>query len=242
MLTQSALDSFLPLRCAVQANEIVGRRRLDPAFLGHPLQHLPIGLACLPAHDRPERGVGLHRRGVHADPLALYQTVLGDQRQHPAEHLLVDLMRQPAPRLRQPGVVRHPVGRLQAQKLPQRQRVRAAPLDPALGVDPLEIADHVHPEVPARRDRRRAHLRCVVRPAGRLRESVEAGVDQHPLKPIVENAPRRPRHLPPRHHQFALTIPLPTQRHPGNPPNPDQPMEAEPADFVNGLLTPPIDP
>jgi hypothetical protein len=31
---------------------------------------------------------------------------------------------------------------------------------------------------------------------------------------------RRARHLLPRHHQIALPIPLPTQRHPGNPPNP----------------------
>ena len=37
------------------------------------------------------------------------------------------------------------------------------------------------------------------------------------LKPIVENVPRRPRHLPPRHHQITLPIPLPTQSHQATP-------------------------
>jgi hypothetical protein len=31
--------------------------------------------------------------------------------------------------------------------------------------------------------------------------------------------PRRARHLPPRHHQITLPIPLPTQRHPETPAN-----------------------
>jgi hypothetical protein len=230
------VGELLPLAGAIDANKIVGRRRLDPALLGHALQHLPVGLACVPADDRPQRGIGLHRRGVDADPLAVHQTVLGDARQHPAEHLLVDLLRQAAPRLRQPGMVRNPLGRPQTQKLPERQRVGAAPLDPPLGVDPLEVADHVHPEVPARWNRWRAHLGRIVRLAGRLRESVEAGGDQHPLKPIVEDVPRRARHLLPRHHQITLPIPLPTQRHPGTPQIPDQPIESESADFVNGLL------
>ncbi len=44
-----------------------------------------------PAHDHPQRGVGLPGRGVYPDPLALHQTVLVDQRQHPAEHLFVNL-------------------------------------------------------------------------------------------------------------------------------------------------------
>jgi hypothetical protein len=77
----------LPLR----ANKIVGRRRRDAALRGHALQHLAIGLACLLADDRPQRGVGLHPRSVDADVLTLHQAALGDQRQHPAEHLFVNL-------------------------------------------------------------------------------------------------------------------------------------------------------
>ena len=33
------------------------------------------------------------------------------------------------------------------------------------------------------------------------------------LQPIVKDMPRRTRHLPPRHHQISLPIPLPSQRH-----------------------------
>ena len=54
---------------------------------------------------RSQRGVGFHRRAVDADPLALHQTVLGDQSQNPAEDLLMDLVRQAAARLRQPGMI-----------------------------------------------------------------------------------------------------------------------------------------
>ena len=143
------VGQLLALPCPVQANEIVGRGRLDAALLSHPLQHLPVGLARVPAHDRPQRGVRLHGRGIDADPLALDQTMPGDQRQHPAEHRLVNLIRQPASRLRQPGVIRHPLRRLQAQKFPERERVRTPPFHSPLGVDALEVADHVHPEVPA---------------------------------------------------------------------------------------------
>src|SRR4051795_5813999 len=58
---------------------------------------------------------------------------------------------QTAPRLRQPRMVRNPVGGLQPEELPERKRIRAPPFDPALAVDPLEIPHHVHAEVPARR-------------------------------------------------------------------------------------------
>src|SRR5512134_1452624 len=47
LLTQSALDSFLPL-----GERDRRQRRRNPALLGHALQHFPGGLACLPADDR----------------------------------------------------------------------------------------------------------------------------------------------------------------------------------------------
>jgi hypothetical protein len=47
----------------------------------------------------------------------------------------------------------------------------------------------------------------------RLGEGVEAGLEQYRLEPIVKDVPRRPWHLPPRHHQITLSIPLPSQRH-----------------------------
>jgi hypothetical protein len=45
-------------------------------------------------HDRAQRGVGLHRRAVDPDPLALQKTMLSHELQHEAEHLLVRLVRQ----------------------------------------------------------------------------------------------------------------------------------------------------
>src|SRR3954453_4869958 len=45
------------------------------------------------------------------------QAMSGDQGEHPAKHRLMDLMRQTASRLRQPGMVRNPVSRLQAEEL-----------------------------------------------------------------------------------------------------------------------------
>src|SRR5260370_14880574 len=82
----------LALAVAINADEIVRCRRVDAALLGHLRQHFAIGLAIVPPHDRAQRGIGLHRRGVDADPLALDQALLGHMLQHPAEHLLVDLM------------------------------------------------------------------------------------------------------------------------------------------------------
>ena len=162
----------------------------------------------------------------------LHQAVLGDSARAPSRTPLVNLMRQARARLRQPGVIRHPLGRPQTQKLPERQRVRTAPLDPPLGVDALEVADHVHPEVPARRNRGSAHLRRVVRLAGRLGESVEAGVDQHPLKPIVKDVARRDRGIS-RH--VTTNSPCRPSAIPRTPQIRDR-HGISLKDFVNGLL------
>ena len=41
-----------------------------------------------------------------------------------------------------------------------------------------------------------------------------SGRHQNPLKTVVKNVPRRPRHLRPGHHQLTLSLTLPSQRHP----------------------------
>jgi hypothetical protein len=71
------------------------------------------------------------------------------------------------------------------------------------------------------------HLRRIVRLAGRLRESVEASVDQHPLKPIVEDMARRARHRLPR-RQVALppADPAPFGQSPQIPDQPTVPFTA----------------
>jgi hypothetical protein len=210
----------LALAFPVQANKVLGRGRLDAAFGGHAVQHVSIGLARVPAHDRPQRRVGLHGRGVHPDLIALHQTVLRNQRKHPAEDLFMDFMRKAAPRLRQPRVVGTRAVASRRRKVPQRKRVRAAPLDPAFGIDALEVADHVHSEVPPRRDRRHPHLCRIIRLARPLGESVEAGLEAIPpaadRKRHAQVIAASPATSPPDH----LASRLPTQRHPAYPPNP----------------------
>jgi hypothetical protein len=111
-------------------------------------------------------------------------------------------------------MIRHRLDRAEPQELAQGQAVGAAPLQAALAVDALEVADQVHAEVAARRQRRPAPARGVVGRAPALGEAVEPGLDQqHRLQTIVEGVPRRARQLGPAHHQIGLPLALPAQRH-----------------------------
>jgi hypothetical protein len=194
---QSAFDRPLAFALAVEPDQVLGRRRRDPARLGQPLEHLPVALAGVAPHDRAQGGVGLHGRGVDADPLALDQAVLGQPPQHPGEDRLVRLQRQPRAGLAQPRVVGHRLGGAEPQELAQRQAVRAAPLQAALAVDPLEVADQVHAEVAPGRDRWPAPPAGVVGRTLTLGEAVEAGLDQDRLQPVVEGVPGRAWQLRP---------------------------------------------
>ncbi len=91
---------LLAFALAIEPDEIIDRRRLDAALLGHARQHLTIGRSIVAAHDRPHRSVGLHRRTVDADPLAFHQATLGDDLQGKFEHFLMNFIRQAATRLR----------------------------------------------------------------------------------------------------------------------------------------------
>ena len=203
----------LAFSLAVEPDQVVRRRRRDAALLGQPLEHLAVALAGVAPHDRAQRRVGLHGRGVDADPVALDQPVLRQPLQHPGEDRLVHLQRQARARPAQPGVVGHRLGRAQAQELAQRQAVGAAPLQAALAVDPFEVADQVHAKVAARRQRRPALPAGIVGRALLLGEAVEPGLDQHRLQAIVEGVPRRARQLRPADHQIRLPLALPPQRH-----------------------------
>src|SRR5208282_5881737 len=84
----------LALALAVEARQVLGARRVDPALLRHARQHLAVALAVVAPHDRAQRRTGLHRRAVDADPLALHQAALGDEPQYETENLLMRLVRQ----------------------------------------------------------------------------------------------------------------------------------------------------
>ena len=87
---------LLALALAIEPRQVFGRRRRDPALLGHPRQHLPVSLAAVASHDGPQRRIGLHRRAVDAQSLALHQPMLGHELQHDAERLLMRLVSIPS--------------------------------------------------------------------------------------------------------------------------------------------------
>ncbi len=204
---------LLALPPAIEPDEVVDRRRFDATLLRHLRQHLAIGLAAIAPHDGSQGGVGFHRRAVDADPLALHQAARGDESQNPVENLFMDLVRQPAARLRQPGTIGNLVPVRQPQKRAKRQRIRTAPSDAALAADALEIADHVHPEITPRRQRRSPHPRCVVWLARRLHEAVKARLGQQLMQPVGKRVSRRTRHLRPCHHEVTLNLALSSQCH-----------------------------
>jgi len=65
------IGKLLALARLVHPDQIVRRRRLDPAFLRQALEHLAVALATALAHDRTKRCIRCHRRGIHADPVTL---------------------------------------------------------------------------------------------------------------------------------------------------------------------------
>ena len=189
----------------VEARQVLGARRVDAALFRHPRQHRAIALAAVAPHDRAQRGVGLHRRAVDADPLALHQAALGHELQHPAEHRLVRLVRQTRARARQPRMIGNPLDVRQPQeKIAQRERVRATPRDAPLAVDALEVADHVHAgnTVPAEATARPSAARNTA--CTPLQRTRRIRLPEQVLQAIVERVPRRARHLRPRRHQIIL--------------------------------------
>jgi hypothetical protein len=60
-LSQSALDSFLPFALAIQPDQVLGRRCLDAALLGHAGQHLAIAFAAVAPNNRAKCCVGFNR-------------------------------------------------------------------------------------------------------------------------------------------------------------------------------------
>src|SRR5208337_1117875 len=122
-------------------------------------------------------------------------------------------------------------------EIAQRERVRAPPCDAALAVDPLEIADHVHAEIPSRRQRRRAPSSAhntACRPAPRTRRNrlpaAAPAAGRRTRVPASEASPptspsSRPDPPPTAPSPSPITLPKRRNR-----------RESELPDFVNGLL------
>ena len=78
----------------------------------------------------------------------------------------------------------------QSQKAPDRQRIRRAPRDAPLRIDPFEISDQQQPEVATRRQARAAQHRRVKGSAGLFYERVEVVGIQQRVQSRVEGMPR----------------------------------------------------
>ncbi len=132
-------------------------------------------------------------------------------------------------------MVGHRLGGAEPQELTQGQAVGAAPFEPTLAVDPLEVADQVQAEIAARRQRRMPPLAGIVRRALRLGKAVEPGREQHGLQTILKDVPRRAGQFRPADHQLRLSFTLPPQRHARSSRRHGRNESAQP-DFVNALL------
>jgi hypothetical protein len=77
------------------------------------------------------------------------------------QHRLMCLHIHQAPGPRNGRVVRHGLIQRHPHKRSDRQAVAGAPADPALRVDPFEVARHQQPEVDPRRQKRIAPMRDV---------------------------------------------------------------------------------
>jgi hypothetical protein len=114
--------------------------------------------------------------------------------QDPREDRAVRLQIDEAPGPRDRRVLWWDLVQAQAQKATQRERIRGAPRDPTLRIDPLKVANQQQPEVRARRQTRAADGR-IERGALRFDEIVEGVRVQDLIQALVERMPAGGRQL-----------------------------------------------
>ena len=163
-----------------------------------------MALAAVAPHDRAQRGVGLHRRNRRCrsrSPFLRPRSATSASTQPNTVSWASCGRRE---RVRDSQEWSGTFSRFDSRRKSPRSenRSRATPRDAALAVDPLEVADHVHAEIPPRRERRRAHPRRVIRLAHPFNGSIEPGTKQV-LPAIVERVSRRARHRRPRRQRIA---------------------------------------
>ena len=136
----------------------------------------------------------------------LHQAGFAEALQHPGKQIPMRLeIDQPA-RPRDRRMIRRRLGEGEAQEVAERQRIRRAPRDGALRVQPFEVPDQQQPEVDPRRQPRPAHRLGVKRRAPRLGEVIKATVTQQLIQPRVKRMTGRRRQLGRRHPHGRLSI------------------------------------
>jgi hypothetical protein len=180
---------------AIQPPQLGPRRCFDARGLGQPRQKLVIRLPRVTPHDAPQGRIGLERGGVDADRLALDQIRRRQHLQDPCEDRPVRLHVDQPPRARDRRVLRRRFLQPQAQKPAERERVRGAPRDAALRIDPFEVADQQQPEIRAGEQAGATHRRGVEWRALRLDEFIEGVGVEHLIETLVKRVPAGRRQL-----------------------------------------------
>ena len=185
--------------------------------LRQPRQKVLIRLARVAPHDAPQRRVGFQRRRIDADGLALDEAGQRQHLQDPGQDGTVGLQIDQAAAPRDRRVLGRRLVQSQAHEATEGQRIRRAPRDPALGIDPFEVPDQQQSEIGARRQARSPARRRVEPGALGLDEVVERVVIEDAIQPLVERVPAGRRQVTRRNPQprRAPAVLAPTHGHAG---------------------------
>jgi hypothetical protein len=159
-----------------------------------PRQKFLVRLARVAPDDAPQRRIRLQGGRIDADRLARDQVRRREHLQDPREHGPVRLQIDQPPRPRDRRVLRRRLLQAEAEKAAQREGVGGAPRDPALRIDPFEVADEQQPKVRARQEAGAAQPGVEQR-ALRLDEGIERVRVEHLIETLIERVPARPRQL-----------------------------------------------
>ncbi len=142
-------------------------------------------------------GALLRREGLYSSRLVVWRRARG--RGEPGQEVLVALAGvaphdaahrrirlQPRRVDRHRGMIRGRGLEAEPHKAAYRERIRRAPGDATLRVQPLEVAEQRQPEVPPRRQAGSPHHRSVERSTLLLREPVKPGLVEDGVQPDVE--------------------------------------------------------
>src|SRR3989454_265587 len=174
------------LPAPIKARERLAGRGLNARLGREPRQEFLVALAGVAPHDAAHRGVGLQRRRVDRHGAPLEQASRGETLLHPGEDGAMRFHVDQPPRARERRVIRGRGVEAEPHEATDRERIGRAPGNPALGVEPFEVAEQQQPKVPPRRQPGAPHHRRVERLTLFLGEPVEAGFVEDGVQPRVE--------------------------------------------------------
>ncbi len=184
---------LLPL--PIHPRQILPRRRRDTGGLRQLGQELLIGGPVIAPDNAPQRRIRFQGRRIDAQGLALQQARLGDALQDPREHGLMGLQIDQAAGARNRRVIGRRLVQTETEKLPQGQRIRRAPSNPAFGIDALKIPNQQQPEIDGRGQARAPHRGRIESDTAPFDERVKLGLREQRIQPLIERVCRRRRQI-----------------------------------------------